>query len=463
MRKLGKILLIIYNSDLAIQATYLVQSIGLHAHCLFNGTRGDIMTYSRNTLNNGTCSSPAKEVRALRALSTCTEAVMSAKDEVELLPLICRIIVEEADYRLAWFGLAQYNTELTVMPVASSGYEEGYLETIKISWGDNRQGHGPTGTAIRTGSPCIAQNLLTDPSFEPWRAEAIKRGYASSVALPVELNGEPYGALNVYAAEPNAFDNEELMLLGRLASNLTYGLEVIRTRQERERVEGRLQLVMDRALFYVDLMSHDMSNHLQSILMSAEILRMDPRITDLADLLDIILESSDASLSIISKVRTLSSLMDTHPERVSLDDVLQRSIDSFRALYNDVTIEVNCKVTEAATLADEFVEHAFLNILENAVRYNPRRNKRVWVELQDQSDGFEVVIGDNGIGLSEDEKAALLDPARRYGGLGLHQARHIMENYGGKIEVCDRVTNSPSLGTEIRLWFPKSSTLSRST
>lgn len=128
--------------------------------------------------------------QALRTLSACNQAIIRITDESELLPRICDIIVEIGGYRLAWIGYAEEDEEKTVCPVAQAGYEEGYLETLKITWADTERGRGPTGTAIRTGQPSAARSILTDPNFEPWREEALKRGYESSIALPLIIGGK---------------------------------------------------------------------------------------------------------------------------------------------------------------------------------------------------------------------------------------------------------------------------------
>ena len=73
--------------------------------------------------------------------------------------------------------------------------------------------------------------MLSDPRFVPWRAQARKRGYASSIALPLKAEGGIFGALNIYAQEPKAFDAEEVELLRQLADDLAYGLTVLRLRQ----------------------------------------------------------------------------------------------------------------------------------------------------------------------------------------------------------------------------------------
>lgn len=126
--------------------------------------------------------------------------------------------MESGGYRLAWVGLAQQDQAKTVIPVAQAEYEKGYLKTASITWADTERGRGPTGTAIRTGKTCICTDILNDPKFEPWRAEARRRKYASSIALPLIADGQAYGALNIYATELEAFDAEEVRFLEELAA-----------------------------------------------------------------------------------------------------------------------------------------------------------------------------------------------------------------------------------------------------
>jgi PAS domain S-box-containing protein len=179
--------------------------------------------------------------KALKTLSECNQVLVRASEESALLYEICRIIVTIGGYRLAWVGYAEQDEAKTVHPVAQAGYEEGYLDTLNITWANAERGHGPTSTAIRSGNPCIARDIQRDPDFAPWRAEAIKRGYASSIALPLIANGQTFGALNIYASEPDVFDKEEVTLLTELANDLAYGISALRTREERKRAEMALQ------------------------------------------------------------------------------------------------------------------------------------------------------------------------------------------------------------------------------
>ena len=179
--------------------------------------------------------------RALRALSASNQAMVRAQDNSELLRETCRILVDEGGYRFAWVGFAEQDAEKTVRPVAHAGIEEGYLETVKITWADTERGRGPTGTAIRTCQPSVCQNMLEDPRIVPWREDAARRGYASSCALPLCVDGKSIGALTVYSTLPEAFDAAEAKLLAELVEDVTYGLQTLRTRGERQRAMETLE------------------------------------------------------------------------------------------------------------------------------------------------------------------------------------------------------------------------------
>ena len=179
--------------------------------------------------------------RSLKMLSACNHSLIHAENEATLLERVCRIIVEEGGYKLAWVGFREKDKKKTVRPAAQAGYEEGYLESLQITWANRERGRGPTGRAIRTGEASIARDILNDTSFAPWRAEALKRGYASSIALPLTIWGETFGALNIYATEADAFDRAEVSLLQDLASDLSFGINALRGRIERESAEAALR------------------------------------------------------------------------------------------------------------------------------------------------------------------------------------------------------------------------------
>jgi len=178
--------------------------------------------------------------RALRTISECNQTIVRATEEARLLEDICGILVRVGGYRMAWVGYGEHDEGKSVRPVAHAGFEEGYLQSASITWADTERGRGPTGTAVRTGRPVVARNTQSEPSVALWRREALKRGYASSIALPILLNDQVLGALTIYAESPDAFDTEEMQLLLELSRDLAHGIQALRTRAERKRAEDAL-------------------------------------------------------------------------------------------------------------------------------------------------------------------------------------------------------------------------------
>jgi PAS domain S-box-containing protein len=178
--------------------------------------------------------------RALKAITECHQALIRATDETELLNEVCRIIVEAGGYRMAWVGYAEADANKSVRPVAQTGFDEGYVEKLNITWADKARGRGPVGTAIRLGEPAVVRDTLTERNFNPWRKEARKRNFRSVLGLPL-IGAAPFGALTIYATDPDAFDDEEINLLLGLANDLAYGIMALRGRAEQRRAEEALK------------------------------------------------------------------------------------------------------------------------------------------------------------------------------------------------------------------------------
>jgi PAS domain S-box-containing protein len=192
--------------------------------------------------------------RTLTALNNSNQAMLKATDEAELLEKVCGIITGDCGHAMVWIGFAENDEGKTVRPVAHAGFEEGYLETLGITWADTERGRGPTGTAIRTGQASVCRNMFTDPKFKPWRAEALKRGYASSAVVPLMAEGKGFGAITIYSREPETFSEGEIRLLMELAGDLSHGINAIRMRkahadavEELRRVSEQRRLALEAA------------------------------------------------------------------------------------------------------------------------------------------------------------------------------------------------------------------------
>ncbi|RMF37383.1 MAG: GAF domain-containing protein, partial [Chloroflexi bacterium] len=176
-----------------------------------------------------------------RSLFEMDQRILRGEPVEAILPFLCQRVVELFDLRMAWIGFKEPDGR--VRPAAAWGFEEGYLETIRIRWDEGPESEGPTGTAIRTGEPSVMTNIAEDPHYAPWREAALARGYRSSAAIPLRDDGDVLGVLNVYAEQPDAFEEPRLQALVDFARHATVALVAAQTRQ---RLEEREKVLRER-------------------------------------------------------------------------------------------------------------------------------------------------------------------------------------------------------------------------
>lgn len=183
--------------------------------------------------------------RTLKAHIDSSRAMMHAKDETSYLNEVCKIVVKYCGHKMVWIGYVQNDEGKSVVPVADSGFDHNYLQSLNITWADTTRGQGPCGVAIRTGKPDVCRNLLEDPRFEPWREAAKVRGYSSSIALPLFVDGKVIGVMSINSRAPYAFTDGEIELLSNLSEDLGYGVSAIRLREERARTAKERELLLE--------------------------------------------------------------------------------------------------------------------------------------------------------------------------------------------------------------------------
>jgi putative nucleotidyltransferase with HDIG domain len=178
--------------------------------------------------------------QALHTLGACQKALVKTLDKEKLLQKICDIIVETGEYSMAWVGVPQNNQDKMVKAIAQAGRGLEFLENCHFSLkGEN--GCCPTLKAIKNGEPGVIKDVLSAPQVIPWRGEAIKLGFSSVVALPLQSNGKPFGALTIYGDEPDIFEEDEVDLLMKIADSLVYGIVALHSHSERFKAESEVR------------------------------------------------------------------------------------------------------------------------------------------------------------------------------------------------------------------------------
>lgn len=159
-----------------------------------------------------------------------TRELTQASTREEILHAVCDRLAAAEPYRFAWIGTHDTVTD-EIIPAASAGVEEGYLDEITVTADESETGQGPTGRAVRTREPQVENDIYSEPPFEPWRQAALEREYQSSIAVPLAYRGNLYGVLNLYADQPDAFNDMEKDVLKELGETIGYALNALERKQ----------------------------------------------------------------------------------------------------------------------------------------------------------------------------------------------------------------------------------------
>ena len=427
------------------------------------------------TENKKTAAKLLKLNQTLIALDKCSQAMVRSNDESSFLKEVCQIIIEICQYRMVWIGYALEDADKKVLPMVHFGLDNGYLESQRISWADTERGHGPTGTAIRTGKAVTCCNMLTDPNFLPWREQALKRGYASSIALPLTTNGKTIGALTIYSKVPDSFSGEEINLLTELANDVAYGITAIRWKIAQARAEKQLQkyaedlkeLNATKDKFF-GIIAHDLKNPFTSILGASEVLAANAEEFDPETIKKFSLLLHDAGKNgyamlenLLEWSRSQTGKLSYIPRKVNVSEVIQQNLDNLAliAAQKEITLQMSAPI-DLTMMADLNMTHTILrNLLNNALKFTHRKGL-VNIDATRVKKDVVFTIRDNGIGISEEDQKKLfrldvkytqIGTAEERGtGLGLLLCKEFVEKQGGKIWV----ESIPGEGSSFKFTLP---------
>jgi PAS domain S-box-containing protein len=178
--------------------------------------------------------------RVYSILSNVNRTIIHEKNPAVILQSACQIVVELGRFQMAWVGMIDEERR-EVKPVASFGNVDGYLNQIKIELHDESGAEGPVLRCVRSGEHAVCNDIEHETAYLPWRDEALRRDYRSSAALPLSVGGQVIGVLNLYASQIGFFKEDEVLLLGKVASDISFALEVNRHEADRKKAEENLK------------------------------------------------------------------------------------------------------------------------------------------------------------------------------------------------------------------------------
>lgn len=214
--------------------------------------------------------------------------------------------------------------------------------------------------------------------------------------------------------------------------------------------------------------SHELKTPITSIRGYAELLENDmvPDAAVQKDMIHRIRSEAERMSELIKDILAVSKLEahDVKPELmdINMTELIADRVAAYEPRAQEMKVTLcNYAMNHVHVYADYGqMEEIVTNLISNAIRYNKKLGK-VWINANNENDMLVLRVRDTGIGFAPEEKEKIFNRfyrvdkgrSRETGGtgLGLSIVKHIVNFYGGTIEV----TSRPGAGSEFIVRIPE--------
>jgi len=418
----------------------------------------------------------------LRVLNEVNQALLHSQEEAHLLQQAVEIISRVGSYPLVWVGIAEHDEECSVRVAARAGSATDYLLDHHISWkADSPLGRAPGGVALRESRSVVCQDFPGTPELGPWQERAQHYGLNSVIAEPLVYQGRIVAALTVYAAEKDAFGEQEVSLMKELAGDLSVGIAAARARKAAE-AEQEKRILLERQLEQSQRLeavgqlaggiAHDFNNLLMVIMAQTEMLTMKLQ-GDALRRADSVMASARRAAALTAQLLAFSRKQVIQPQVISLNQVVPGVEEMLKRLVReDIAVELMlCERPWMVEIDRSQFEQVIMNLAVNARDAMPEGGK-LTVETANCALGAEqlidhplvppgdyvmLAVSDTGTGMSSEVKARVFEPffttkeSGKGTGLGLAMVYGIVKQNGGFIWLYSEVGH----GTCFKIYLPR--------
>ncbi|MBD3256620.1 MAG: hypothetical protein GF383_16120 [Candidatus Lokiarchaeota archaeon] len=237
--------------------------------------------------------------------------------------------------------------------------------------------------------------------------------------------------------------------------------------------EKRYFEAFNRAEFYKDLFAHDISNILQNIQSSIDLipfyLKDSKKLEKIEKFLSIANEQVKRGALLNLNVRRLSELENsgTSLNKINVIGILREAVDYIKSssAEKSLRITLNNEIEEFIIKANGLLRDLFENLMNNSIRHNKNQIVEIIINVSKVNrEGLHYVrieFIDNGVGIREELKSSIFqrlycnNRGQEGTGLGLCLVQEIVKNYNGKIWVEDRIPGDYKQGSNFVLLLPE--------
>ena len=307
---------------------------------------------------------------------------------------------------------------------------------------------------VEEGSP-MAEGFRSD-FLDSSLSKVIKKGYYQGIERIDDNGTKGIYELDLFAIQ----DDRGVFGIRGIRRDIT----------SRMRMQRRLQESKRRMGLYLDLLSHDISN-INTVSLGFLQLLMDKNEWDEVSrkFIDESMTALKRSSQLVSKVKLLAQ---TQSEPVSLSLVniqpfIRDSVKSLRDIYpgKDLEVQIMKEGSSMELRCDDLIGDLIFNIIENSLLHD--NSERVKIDIQYESfsleglDGVLLSFSDRGPGIPNEMKKRIFrrkerkEDVRPGRGLGLVIINSIVERYGGRIWIEDRILGDPTSGVKFSIFLPR--------
>jgi K+-sensing histidine kinase KdpD len=294
-----------------------------------------------------------------------------------------------------------------------------------------RSDKGLMGWVVQHNEKILCNDVLQDPRYLAYEYHNTR----SELAIPIKIENEVVGVLNVEDTKLHAFDETDSVVLGTLSDQLGIAIKNAKLYDEVQKANMKLTELDKMKSEFLGIVSHDFRSPLSSIILAGKaLLKNDavqayPRIKEylqiIVDQANRLNQLAEDTLS-ITKIE--SGQLSYFFKIVNIERLIQDAISMVRYSSRH-QIEYKIDPNVSFIKADQTkLRQVIQNLVGNAVKYSPR--------------GGKVSIG---IGIPEDQMGKLFQKFSRVdtgeakdikgAGLGLWICKEVVEAHGGQIWV----------------------------
>lgn len=384
-----------------------------------------------------------KRITQIELINAISRQMSSTLQLEELLTTAANTVQTTFKYfDVTVFMLTEDKSEVELVAHAGNFVDflpHGYKQNVK---------QGLIGWVATTGEKLLCNDVLHDSRYLAYEYHNTR----SELAVPIKIDNEVVGVLNIEDTKLHAFDDTDLVVLETLSEQLGSAIKNAKLYDEVRKANMKLTELDKMKSEFLGIVSHDFRSPLSSIILAGRALLKNEAVDQLPrvkEYMHIIVDQANRLNQLaedtLSITKMESGQLNYFFKIVNIERLVQDAISMVRySQRHHVAYKIDPNV--AFIKGDQTkLRQVIQNLVSNAVKYSPRGGNVV-INIDDLStDQLLISVTDQGLGIPQNQVGKLFRKFSRVesgeskdikgAGLGLWICKEIVEAHGGKIWV----------------------------